>query len=186
MQPPVKRRKRRPKPDHHSRNVRPGKATGIKPTAKDYGKRVQQCIELLALRRTRHEIIAAMTAEYGVHWQTVDRYLLRAREVMLERSQRPKRDHIADAFSLYENVIKDPMATRKERLQAQDGLNDLLGLRAPRRTEISGPDEGPIEIEGGVTEGLDLDHLDDLLRQHYNGKLMPDARFPDNAGKAKG
>lgn len=63
----------------------------------------------------------------------------------------------------------------------------LLGLDAPAKQELSGPDGGPIEVEGvGITQGLDMEHLDSLLRDHYNGKLIPDARFADTTGKSTG
>ena len=143
---PSHRGKPRPKPDHRSRNVTPQAPTGIKPTAAQVQQRIQQCIELLALRRTRSEITDHLCKLHGISWQTVSNYLGRARKLMLERSQRPKHDHIADAFALYENVIKDSSATKKERLAAQMGLNDLLGLNAPKRAEISGPEGAPIAV----------------------------------------
>ena len=63
----------------------------------------------------------------------------------------------------------------------------MLGLDAPAKQEISGPNQGPIEVEGGgVAQGLDMEHLDGLLRKHYNGELIPDARFADPQRKGPG
>lgn len=43
----------------------------------------------------------------------------------------------------------------------------LLGLGAPAKQEVSGPDGGPIQIGGS---GLDDAHIDRLLREHYGGR----------------
>ncbi len=41
----------------------------------------------------------------------------------------------------------------------------LLGLDAPEKREVSGPDGGPIQIREA---GLDDAHIDKLLREHYS------------------
>ena len=144
MSRPSNKGKPRPKPDHHSKNTGPGKPSGIKSTDEEIKRMVQQCVELIALRRTKHEIMAAMCRQYGVSARTAEEYTSRARLLMEERANRPKKDFVQEAIGLYENVIKDAQAPRRERLIAQMGLNELLGLNAPKRAEISGPEGAPI------------------------------------------
>ncbi len=172
---PSNKGKPRPKPDHHSKNTGPGKSSGIKSTAEEVKHRVQQCVELFALRRTKHEIIAAITKQYGVHWRTADEYTVRARNLMMERAQRPKSEFVADAIGLYENVIKSADATKKDRLSAQMGLNNLLGLDAPKQvhTQLSGPDGGKIEVETKVAQPIDHEGLAKVARRLF-GISAPD------------
>ena len=132
---------------HASKNTAPGKATGIKPTAREIEKRVDECVDLLTGGRRKHEIVDRFHRRYGVGWRTTARYLARARGEMLNRLQKPREEFRAESLSFYESLIAAKASTIREKLLARQQIDELLGLNAPRRTEMSGPEGKPIPVE---------------------------------------
>lgn len=152
---------------HKSKNVAPGKKTGIKPTAKEHLKRVRQVADLLAQGWRTSQITEAICKEYGVHWNTVTNYLRQARELLLESEGKDRRQARGEAIGFYESIIRDPGASRRDKIKARERLDEIYGIDAPRRLEHSGPEGKPVQVEG-VGKGIDMDHVHDFLRDYYS------------------
>ena len=92
-----------------------------------------------------HEIVHLICEKYGVQWQQAQIYLRRATNLALEVLNQPKANHICRSVEVYERVVSDPQAKKSEVISARARIDSLLGLDAPRRTELSGPDGAPIQ-----------------------------------------
>lgn len=156
-----------PKPDHHSRNTSPGKASGIKPTAKEVTKRIRQAADLICSGYRRTQIVDVMCTEYGVAWQTVQEYCRRARELLLEESGKPKEEHRAEVLGEYQVVLRDKEAAHSDKLQALKGKREMLGLDAPKRAEISTPEGGKVALEVKTQKDVDYDALGQVARDLF-------------------
>lgn len=121
---------------HDSKNTRPGKLTGIKPTAAEHERRVQIVCDLIGQGRKKHEIIHELCTEFGVHWRTSENYLVRAREVIIKAMGRSKPELRAEAVLFNEQIIRSPDTSTKEKQDSSKQLCELLGLYAPRTVEV--------------------------------------------------
>jgi hypothetical protein len=136
----------KPKPDHHSKNVAQ-RPNGLKPTNDELEKRIEE-VELLMARGARpSQIHAAICKKYGIHWNSVNRYMVRARKNIQKRFARSREQHRADSFTFYESMIMAGDASPGAKIRARQRIDELLGLDAPKRTELSGPDGVPIQTE---------------------------------------
>ena len=123
-----------------------GKSTGIKSTNAQIAERVMLTAKLLirgALKSQIHEVIGA---RYHVHWRTTDNYIARARELLLSEVQKTRTDLVSESYGLYRSVLSDPNASVSDKIRAQQCIDDLLALHAPRtqRTELSGQNGEPL------------------------------------------
>ncbi len=117
---------------------------GSKPSALQMEQRITEVEMLLSLGSRRTQIHAAMEAKYNIDWRTTDRYMSRARANLVKRSQKPKEEHCLDSFNFYQAIALNSAARPSDRITARKRIDELFGLDAPRRTEISGPEGSPI------------------------------------------
>lgn len=66
-------------------------------------------------------------------WRTIDTYVRRAREESLKRTKRDKDDWVTTIASRYEVDLASKDGQTRHR--AAQGLREMLGLDAPRRTQ---------------------------------------------------
>lgn len=82
-------------------------------------------------------------------------------------ARRPLRPDIADPDEVRAQVsaiLRDPKATNKERLKAAEVLAKVLpGLAVAIKTEVSGPDGGPMKV--AQVEGLTDEQLEQEIRR---------------------
>lgn len=121
----------------------------VRPTKADHARRLELVRKLLLARCAKWEIKKVLYAQFGIKARTAERYLSRARDQLLKELDRPKKDHVSDAYEFYVGIIRSKTATAREKILAQDRIDKLLGLEAPTRSkhEHSGPDGGPISID---------------------------------------
>jgi hypothetical protein len=72
---------------------------------------------------------------------------------MLEETGKSREQHVADSYSIYTRIV-EKTKSEQTKLKARARIDKLLGLDAPKRHEISGPDAGPITSEVHVKEAL--------------------------------
>lgn len=137
-----------PTPSDPPKRIKSG--YGSRSSDSEIDRRIGQAMDVLArkptIRRSElHRIFAqdpktrwVDKAGEPVVWQTVDRIVRRARQEILDRATRPKHDIIADIVAGYERDQADGKAS--VRMAARQGIRELLGLDAPRKTEITGAD----------------------------------------------
>lgn len=112
-------------------------------------ERVSEMIDLLSKDRNIHrcQLHKEFCKKWNVHWKTVDRVVGRARAEIMQRLGRSKESFRADSLAFYEAKTCDTNLTATEQLRAQENIDKLLGLDAPKRTEITGKDGGPLTVE---------------------------------------
>lgn len=128
--------------------ARPRQRWRGRPTDAVLDQRVGEAITVLSERPTIHrcQIHEMFCDRWDVHWKTVDRIVDRARKRMMERLGRSKEIFRCESLAFYEAMTKNPEATVAEKIHARKRIDDLMGLDAPRRAEMSGPDGGAIEV----------------------------------------
>lgn len=104
---------------------------------------------------------------WGCSWRTVDRIVSRARTELAARLGRPREAFRCDSLNFYEAKTQDPKASVGDQIRARQRIDELLGLDAPRRSEISGPDGEALQIQAQV----DPDALELLSEEHISGIL---------------
>src|SRR5581483_10506979 len=77
--------------------------------------RIEFTAFLLSRKANKSAIKQQLNRLYGVDFHTAERYLSRAREILVERTGRPKEDHVVDAYSFYTSVIQNPRSTELEK-----------------------------------------------------------------------
>lgn len=112
--------------------VRPGQRKPFKKaTAEQIEKRVdfvEQQIETGIRRRAElHRIVGK---KFNVNWRTVDDYFGRARARLLERLRQTKEEFRSQSLATYNHILKN--GTMREKAIAQERIDKLLGLEAPR------------------------------------------------------
>lgn len=87
-----------------------------------------------------------VAAEYGISSRTVERYLRRAREQMVEETGQPKDVLRAESVEFYRTVCQDSDAEDRDRIKARERIDKVLGLEAPQQFEHSGRNGAPIAL----------------------------------------
>ncbi len=130
-----------------------------KATRREVTKRIYDVAQLLAQRIPKHQIKAALRTKFGIGARQCESYLAWAREYLVERSQRPKKDHVADAMALYEKIIRHPESTASEQMAAQAAIRQMLGLDQPTKIAPTTPDGESRLIPREVIAELPIEDL---------------------------
>src|SRR5437762_3384351 len=103
---------------------------GRKPTTDEKAERIELCRSMLLRRVPKSTIKKAFRQRFGaaIDHATIERYLARAREVMLTDLTRGRQLLRADRLALYESILADPKAARRDKIKAQERIDKLLGL----------------------------------------------------------
>lgn len=132
------------KPERGTQRQSNGKAPH--PTNDEIDDRIHLVHKLLCAGRFAEEIKLIVSQKYGISPRTVDRYLRRARDMLLADLDRDPAEHRGESLAFYRKVAADPREKARDRLIARKRVDMLLGLDAPKRREHSGPGGGPIPI----------------------------------------
>jgi hypothetical protein len=117
-----------------------------KATNKQVNERVAAVAQMLVKKLHKHEIKKYLKATYGVGARQAEEYVTRARDYLIERSNRPRELWTAEALGLLEAIIRDPNSEPSSKLQANRDLCVLLGLAAPTKIAPTTPDgESPYQ-----------------------------------------
>lgn len=124
---------------------------GRKATKAEVRRRVARIYELLLAGATRDQILRYVAdppdgLPWGVSERMVDYYIARAR-VMLEEQAAVRREEMFGlAVARLNDLFRRALARNQLDVarRCQKDLSELLGLEAPRRHEVSGPDGAPL------------------------------------------
>ena len=83
----------------------------------------------------------------GLHHSTIEEYIRRARDRMLVEANRGKDVFRAESLAFYHAMLLDSNATINEKINARARIDRILGVDAPVKTEHTGANGGPIEID---------------------------------------
>jgi hypothetical protein len=103
---------------------------GRKPTTEEVAERIELCRSMLLRRVPKSTIKKAFRQRFGqdIDHGTIERYLTRAREAMLDDLTRGRQTHRAGALAFYESVLADHTASLRDKVKAQERIDKLLGL----------------------------------------------------------
>jgi uncharacterized protein (DUF1778 family) len=143
--------------------IRPGQRKVLKKaTREEMEDRIDFCLKLLVRGCTTAEIHKNMAEKFNLHWRTIDEiYVVRAKKLRQERaniSTGELRDFVITNLLDVAKVGKDA-----QRISACAELIDIGGFRAPRRTELTGAEGGPIATkEENPLAGASIERLREL------------------------
>lgn len=99
----------------------------------------------LARRFTKGQVKTLLIEKFQLHFRTCETIITKARKCLVEKTGKDQQAHKDEAYRFYDSVIRDPAATVRDRLLAQQQIVALFGLQGPIKIHHSGPDGGPIE-----------------------------------------
>jgi hypothetical protein len=106
-------------------------ANGIenrKPTEQGFAERIDRTKTYLSYGMTKGEIKVELKREFGVNHRTVERYLARARDILLAELREDRESHKAKSLGFYHSVFNDPDASIRDKIRAQQRIDFMLGL----------------------------------------------------------
>lgn len=118
----------------------------VKPTKKEHAERVDICRQLLCAHQTDGAIKKAVAARYDIHVRSVQRYLARARQILLDEIDKTPDEMRSQSYETYRKIIADPESKTSDVIQAQKHLDKLFGLNGPikvAQTDAEGNDLAP-------------------------------------------
>jgi hypothetical protein len=128
------------------------KSPGRTPDA-ELEERARLTASLLGQGRTKGDIKKALATKYNVDHHTAERYLGRAREILLAELRETRDYHKSSALEFYRSVLVNSEATIRDKIAAQKRIDFILGLHAPSRvavTDTDGNDIDPSEIDSKI------------------------------------
>lgn len=113
----------------------------MRPSRKEHDERVAVCADMLARGFRNGAIKRRVAAFYSCSPRSVERYLRRARDRLVEELNEGDREtHRARALDQYRMLLRDDNSSAVVRLKAQERIDRILGLEAPAevRQEVYG------------------------------------------------
>lgn len=115
-------------------------------TNQEVQDRLQLVYELLAKAHTKGMIKKVMMEKFGLGPRGTEEYISRARGIMIKDAQQDRQILVGESAAFFKDMMRKPNARDADKLRAAEALNQLFGLNAPARQEVSGPNGGPIQI----------------------------------------
>lgn len=115
--------------------------------------RIRVTAQLLGKGLYKGQIKKALREKYGVEERTIETYLARAREILLEDLNQTRDVHKSGALAFYKSVITDSNSTIGNKINAQKRIDFILGLHAPTKvsfTDAEGKTLGRNEVETAI------------------------------------
>lgn len=118
-------------------------------------RRVSECRVALESHFTKGEIKKQMKEKYGVDARTVENYLSRAREQIVQEVAETREYLRSQSVAVYRRILRSPDSTAKDKIMAQRQIDHILGLHAPwkvAQTDTDGKDISPDEARARVSD----------------------------------
>ena len=113
--------------------------------------------KMIGLGRYSSEIKTAIAHQFHLSPCSVERFMKSARREMVERVETPLEQHRADSFYFYRGVINSVESSTRERMQARERIDKLLGSDSIIRFKPDPWEEGlsPEDIKNMSDEELE-------------------------------
>lgn len=130
-------------------------------TDEEIEERIQFTLGLLAQGFFKSTIKKMVREKFGdVDARTVEFYLSRSREILVEALRQDRESHKSSALGFYQSVLTDPEVKIGDKIRAQSRIDFILGLNSPAKvsfTDADGKTLGRNEVETAIdslAEGL--------------------------------
>jgi hypothetical protein len=155
---------------------------GVVPTRAEVEDRIEAAGQFWAAGLTTGQLKTAMREKFGsLDHATCLRYLARARKrwaAEMALTPRQRQAQRGEAIEFYRQRLRDSKTSDRVKVMARERIDSLLGLDAPIRTELSGPDGKPIAVEAVKRVPIDFGAMDRIQRRLLG---VPD---PDGNGES--
>ena len=113
--------------------------------------------KMIGLGKYASEIKTAIADQFHLSPRSVERFLTSARNEMRARVEIPLEQHRADSFYFYRTIIDSPESSTRERMQARERIDKLLGSDSVIRFKPDPWEEGlsPEDIKNMSDEELE-------------------------------
>ena len=113
--------------------------------------------KMIGLGKYASEIKTAIADQFHLSPRSVERFITSARREMLEHVEMPLEQHRADSYYFYRSIIDAPESTTRERMQARERIDKLLGSDSVIRFRPDPWEEGlsPDDIKNMSDEELE-------------------------------
>ena len=113
--------------------------------------------KMIGLGRYASEIKTAIADQFHLSPRSVERFLTSARSEMRARMETPLEQHRADSFYFYRSIIESTESSTRERMQARERIDKLLGSDSVIRFKPDPWEEGlsPEDIKNMSDEELE-------------------------------
>lgn len=100
--------------------------------------RIVAVAEAIAKGYTRTQIKATFSKEWTCSPRTVERYIIRARNMMLAESSTTNFDQlVSEAVMFWKSRMRDPKLPPREQSRARENLDKIFGLYKPTKVAVT-------------------------------------------------
>lgn len=110
----------------------------MRPTREEHDQRIELCCRLIGAGLYDSQIKKMVAKQFDLSPRSVEKYLRRARGILLDRRNRDRATHQAESMAFYEAIMQKPGVKDRDKLFARRRVDKLLGLEEPQRHQISG------------------------------------------------
>lgn len=142
---------------------------GKRATTAEVEERIIIVARMLAARVHKHQIKQYLATKYGLGFRSAEAYTARAREWLLKQSRLPREDFVARAVGFYDDILRDPGSSTREKFDAWAALREMLGLDQPFKVAPTQPDgQRPIPLT--LVAGMSMEELAVLRSLHLRAQ----------------
>jgi hypothetical protein len=127
--------------------------------------RVRKVRLSILARRDRASILAAAAREWNLREEQADWYIAQARDEIAAEVAHDHPEQLAQAIATLDDIFSKLYHDEDWRgcLMVQHEINDMLGLHAAKRHEITGKGGGPVQVQAvqdlSMLSDEDFEHL---------------------------
>ena len=149
------------------RRKRPGPGNpGRRGTKEEIEERVIGVAKLLVKRVHPHQIKQFLLAKYDLGPRSTAMYITKAQRWMLDQLDKTREELVAEALGFYEEILRDPEAELREKMDAQLAIRQMMGLDKPFKIAPTTPDGRSNYIPQKILSELPDEDLAVLRRFH--------------------
>jgi hypothetical protein len=101
-------------------------------------ERVEFAARLLVHRVSKGRIKQILREKFEIKFRQAERVISRAREWLIEQSDRSREEEVALLMGVFDEVLRSPEASVRDRLDAARSIRELKGLDANRKIASTG------------------------------------------------
>jgi hypothetical protein len=151
--------------------LKPGNP-GKRATVAEVQERIIGVAKLLVKRLHRYQIAQFLYDKFGLSSRMANSYIARAHQYLIDQAERPREDFVAEAIGFYEDVLRDPESTRRDKFAAQAALREMLGLDMPFKVAPTNAEGESSLLAAEVVQQMSMEELAVLRSFHLRTQKM--------------
>lgn len=139
--------------------------TALRATKCELYDRIEIIADMIATRATDRAVREQCKEMWGLKFRQISRLMARARQILIQRTQRPREEHQVESYNLYLSELQrssDPAV----RLKAQERIDSILGLDAKYTGGPYAPPASNTTVNVTINvAGLSSDQIEELVER---------------------